>query len=101
MCLNSFCSSWSRCDKSSAIRYARGDELSKTLLNQKHKLLFSFVGHFHVLDELAELNRAILSQQERFTGLGQKVDEVTVVAWANVRQARVGCVNVGGDCSVQ
>lgn len=82
-------------------RRTKGYELSETLLNEKHELLFPFVGHFHVLDELAELNRAILSQQERFTGLGQKVDEVTVVAWANVRQARVGCVNVGGDCSVQ
>ena len=51
--------------------FARVDfALAEPLLDEEHELLLSFVSHLHVFDELAELNRSIVGQQERFTCFG-------------------------------
>jgi len=77
------------------------EDLSETLLDEEHELLLALVGHFHVFDELSELQRSVVRQQERFARFGQKVDEVAVVARADVRQTRVGRVHVGRYRRVQ
>lgn len=61
--------------------------LSEPLLDEEHELLFALVGHFHVFNELAELHQTVVSQKERLTSFGQKVDKIAVVTWTDVRQS--------------
>ena len=75
--------------------------LAEALFDEEHELLLALVGDLHVLDELRELDGAVVGQQEGLARLGQKVDEVAVVARADVRQPRVRRVDVGGDGRVQ
>lgn len=60
---------------------------AKALSNQQHQLLLAFVDLFEVVDELGELQVAILGQQEGLPSLTQKFNELSVVARADVGQA--------------
>lgn len=75
--------------------------LSEPLLDEEHELLFALVGHFHVFNELAELHQTVVSQKERLTSFGQKVDKIAVVTWTDVRQSRVRRIDIGRNSGVQ
>ena len=75
--------------------------LAESLLDEEHELLLALVGDFHVFDELSKLQRSVVGQEEGFARFGQEVDEVAVVARADVGQPRVRRVDVGGDGRVQ
>ena len=86
-------------------RYARGGAveraLAEALLHEEHELLLALVRHLHVLDELRELERPVLSQSERLAGLRQEIDKVAVMARTDVRQSRVRRIDVRRDCRVK
>ena len=44
--------------------------LAEPLFDEEHELLLAFVSHLHVFDELTELYRSIVGQQERFPCFG-------------------------------
>jgi len=69
--------------------------LAKPLLDEEHELLLALVSHFHIFDELTELDRSILSQKESLPSFGQKVDKVTIMSRTDVRQPRMRRVHVG------
>lgn len=74
---------------------------AEALSHQQHQLLLAFVDLFEVVDELGKLKVAILRQQEGLPGLAQKLNELSIVARADMRQARVCGVNVGIDGGIQ
>lgn len=60
---------------------------AKALSHQQHQLLLAFVDLFEVVNELGKLQVAILGQQEGLSSLAQKLNELSVVARADVCQA--------------
>ncbi|KAK2501497.1 hypothetical protein MC885_002796 [Smutsia gigantea] len=52
---------------------------------------------FEVVDELGKLQVAILGQQEGLPSLAQKLNELSIVARADVCQARVCSIDIGID----
>jgi hypothetical protein len=79
----------------------RGAASPEPLLHQEHELLLALVGDLHVVDELRELRVAVVRQEKSLARLAEELDEVAVVARADVRQARVRRVDVGRDGGVQ
>lgn len=63
------------------------DFSAKALSHQQHQLLLAFVDLFEVVDELGKLQVAILGQQEGLPSLAQKLNELSIVARADVGQA--------------
>ena len=74
---------------------------AETLPHQEHELLLALVGLFEVLQKLGELQVSIGRQQESLASFAQELDEVAVVTWADVRQARVAGGDVGCHSRVQ
>lgn len=60
---------------------------AKALSHQQHQLLLAFVDLFEVVDELGELQVAILRQQEGLPSLAQKLNKLSIVTRADVCQA--------------
>ena len=75
--------------------------LSEPLSYQAHELLLALVGGAHVLEQSGELGASVRRQQKRVPRLAQELDEVAVVARADVRQTRVGGVGVSGHGGLQ
>lgn len=73
---------------------------AKPFFHKEHEFLLSLVGEFHVLHQLRELSVAIMRKYERVARLAQEVDEVTVVAWRDMCESRVRCVDVSSDRSL-
>ena len=78
-----------------------GVELPKLFFDQADQFLLALVGHFHVLNQLGELDRPLGRQEKSVFGLGQKVDELGVVSGRDTAQLGVGRRHVGGDGGVQ
>lgn len=57
---------------------------AEALSHQQHQLLLAFVDLFEVVDELGKLQVTILGQQEGLPSLAQKLNELSIVARADV-----------------
>lgn len=78
------------------------DPLStKSLSNKHHEFLLALVYLFQVVYELRELDVSVSRHQKRLSGFTEELDELAVVARADVRQPRVRGVDVGSDRGVQ
>ena len=55
-------------------------DLSELFFNQANQLFLSFVRHFHVVNQLRELNRAVTRQHKSLLGLSEEVNELSVVS---------------------
>jgi len=74
---------------------------AKPLPHQHHEFLFALVDLFQVVYELGELDVSVVSHHERLPGFAQELDELAVVARADVREPRVRGVDVRPDGRVQ
>ncbi len=75
--------------------------LAKALTYEHHEFLFAFVYLFQVVYELCELNVSVVRHEKSLSGFAEELYELAVVPWADVREPRVRCVDVGPDRSVQ
>ena len=55
-------------------------DLSELFFNQANQLFLSFVRHFHVVNQLRELNWAVTRQHKSLLGLSEEVNELSVVS---------------------
>ena len=60
---------------------------AKPFSDKAHELFLSFIRHFHILDQLRELNVPVGRQKESLLRLGQEVYEVGIVSRGNVGQS--------------
>lgn len=74
---------------------------AESFSDKHHEFLFALVNLFEVVDELCELDASVVRHEERLSGFTEELYELAVVAGADVRQARVGCVDVGPDRGIQ
>lgn len=74
---------------------------TESLSNEHHEFLFALVYLFQVVYELCELDVSVVRHEKRLSGFTEELDELAVVARADVRQPRVRRVDVGPDRGVQ
>lgn len=74
---------------------------TESLTHKHHELLLALVDLFEVVDKLGELHMAVVCHKEGITRFAEEFDELTIVAWADVREARVCGADVSANGGVQ
>lgn len=74
---------------------------TKSFSNEHHEFLLALVYLFQVVYELCELDVSVVRHEKRLSGFAEELYELTVVAWADVRQPRVRRVDIGPDRGIQ
>ncbi len=69
--------------------------------HQHHEFFLALIDLFEVVYKLGELNVAVLGQKKGLACLTKELDELSVVARADVREAGVGGVDVRANGGVQ
>lgn len=82
-------------------RRTSSPQSTETFPYQHHEFLLALIDLFEVVYKLGELNVAVLGQKKGLACLTKELDELSVVARADVCEAGVGGVDVGADGGVQ